>query len=74
MIIQWKSALNVRHCLTFGANKTMQKLNLITAALSGGGLALLIIGAVENVFTSGECLIGGVACALALIYSLSGEA
>ena len=51
----------------------MQKLNLITAALSGGGLALLLIGAVENVFNTGECMLGGLACALALCYSISGE-
>lgn len=52
----------------------MQKLNLITAALSGGGLALLFIGAVENVFNPGECILGGAVCALALCYSISGEA
>jgi len=51
----------------------MQKLNLITAGLSGGGLALLLIGAVENVFNSGECLIGGAACALAFIASITLE-
>lgn len=51
----------------------MQKLNLITAALSGAGLGLLFIGAVENVFNSGECLIGGLACALALIASITLE-
>ena len=52
----------------------MQKLNLITAALSGGGLALLIIGAVENIFTSGECLIGGAVCCAAFVYSIYAEA
>ena len=51
----------------------MQKLNLITAGLSGAGLALLLIGAVENVFNSGECLVGGAVCAMALIYSISAE-
>lgn len=51
----------------------MQKLNLITAALSGGGLALLLIGAVENVFTSGECMLGGVACFAALMFSIYAE-
>lgn len=51
----------------------MTKLNLITAALSGAGLALLIIGSVENVFTSGECMLGVAVCALALCFSLSGE-
>lgn len=51
----------------------MQKLNLITAALSGGALALLLIGAVENVFNPGECLIGGAACFAALMFSLSAE-
>ena len=51
----------------------MQKLNLITAGLSGAGLALLLIGAVENVFNSGECLIGGAVCALALIVSITWE-
>lgn len=51
----------------------MQKLNLITAAVSGAGLALLLIGAVENVFNSGECLIGGLACAAALIASITLE-
>ena len=51
----------------------MQKLNLLTAAIAGGGLALLLIGAVENVFNPGECIIGGAACALALIYSISAE-
>jgi hypothetical protein len=51
----------------------MQKLNLITAAISGAGLALLLIGAVENVFNSGECLIGGAVCAMALIISITWE-
>jgi hypothetical protein len=51
----------------------MTKLNLITAAIAGGGLALLLIGAVENVFNSGECLIGGVVCFAALMFSISAE-
>ena len=51
----------------------MQKLNLITAAISGAGLALLLIGAVENVFNPGECILGGLACALALIASITLE-
>ncbi len=51
----------------------MTKLNLITAALSGGGLALLIIGAVENIFTSGECLIGGAVCFAALMAAIYSE-
>jgi len=51
----------------------MTKLNLITAALSGGGLALLLIGAAENIFTSGECLIGGAVCFAALMFSLNRE-
>jgi hypothetical protein len=49
----------------------MQKLNLITAAISGAGLALLFIGAVENIFNPGECILGGAVCALALCYSIS---
>lgn len=51
----------------------MKKLDLIIAALSGGGLALLIIGAVENVFNPGECLIGGAVCFAALMFSLNRE-
>ena len=51
----------------------MQKLNLITAALSGGGLALLLIGAVENVFNPGECILGGAVCFVALMFSLNRE-
>lgn len=51
----------------------MTKFNLITAALSGGGLALLIIGAVENVFNTGECMLGGAVCFAALMFSLNRE-
>jgi hypothetical protein len=51
----------------------MTKLNLITAALSGAALALLFIGAVENVFNPGECILGGAVCALALMFSLNRE-
>ena len=61
------------HKIKFYKGLKMQKLNLITAGLSGGGLALLLIGAVENVFNSGECLIGGAACALAFIASITLE-
>jgi len=56
--------------LTKGKIK-MQKLNLITAALSGGGLALLLIGAVENVFNPGECILGGAVCCAAFVYSIA---
>lgn len=52
----------------------MQKLNLLTAALSGGGLALLLIGAVENVFNPGECMLGGAVCFAALMFSIYAEA
>lgn len=51
----------------------MQKLNLLIAALSGGALALLLIGAVENVFNPGECLIGGAVCFAALMFSIYAE-
>jgi len=51
----------------------MTKLNLIIAALSGAALALLFIGAVENVFTSGECMLGGAVCFAALMFSLNRE-
>jgi hypothetical protein len=51
----------------------MTKLNLIAAALSGAGLALLIIGAVENIFNPGEYLIGGAVCFAALMFSLNRE-
>ena len=51
----------------------MQKLDLIIAALSGAALALLFIGAAENVFTSGECLIGGAVCFAALMFTLNRE-
>jgi hypothetical protein len=51
----------------------MQKTNLITAALSGGGLALLLIGAAENVFNLTEVLIGGAVCCAAFVYSISSE-
>lgn len=51
----------------------MQKLNLITAAIAGGGLALLLIGAVENVFNPGECLVGGAVCFAALMFSIYAE-
>jgi len=51
----------------------MQKSNLIIAALSGAGLALLIVGSVENVFTSGECMLGGAVCFAALMFSLNQE-
>lgn len=57
--------------INFYRGNKMQKLNLITAALSGGGLAILIIGAVENIFTSGECLIGGAVCCAAFVYSIT---
>lgn len=49
----------------------MQKLNLITAALSGAGLALLLIGAVENVFNLAEFLVGGAFCCAAFVYSIA---
>lgn len=51
----------------------MQKLNLILAGLSGAGLALLFIGAAENVFTIGECIVGGAACYLAGMVALFWE-
>lgn len=49
----------------------MQKLNLITAALSGVGLALLLIGAVQNVFNLAEFLVGGAFCCAAFVYSIT---
>ncbi len=51
----------------------MINFNIVIAALSGAGLALLIVGSVENVFTSGECLIGGAVCFAALMFSLNRE-
>ena len=51
----------------------MQKLDLIIAALSGAALALLLIGAVENVFNPGECMLGGAVCFAALMFSLNRE-
>lgn len=51
----------------------MQKLNLITAAIAGGGLALLLIGAVENVFNPGECILGGAVCFAALMAAIYSE-
>jgi hypothetical protein len=49
----------------------MQKTNLITAALSGAALALLFIGAAENIFNLTEVLIGGAVCCAAFVYSIS---
>jgi hypothetical protein len=49
----------------------MQKINLLTAALSGAGLALLLIGAVENVFNLAEFLISGAFCCASFIYSIT---
>jgi len=49
----------------------MQKLDLITAALSGAGLALLFIGAAENIFNLTEVLIGGAICCAAFVYSIA---
>jgi hypothetical protein len=49
----------------------MTKLNLITAALSGGGLALLFIGSAENIFNLTEVLIGGAVCCAAFVYSIT---
>jgi hypothetical protein len=51
----------------------MTKLNLITAALSGAALALLFIGAAENIFNLTEVLIGGAVCFAALMFSLNRE-
>jgi ABC-type uncharacterized transport system permease subunit len=51
----------------------MQKLNLLTAALSGGALALLLIGAVENVFNTAEIIAGTAVCLLAFILSITWE-
>ena len=48
----------------------MQKLNLLTAALSGAAFGLLFIGTVENVFNPGECLVGGAVCFAALMFSI----
>ena len=64
---------NSGHKINIYRGNKMQKLDLIIAALSGGGLALLIIGAVENIFTSSECLIGGAVCFAALMFSLNRE-
>jgi hypothetical protein len=49
----------------------MQKSNLIIAALSGAGLALLLIGAAENIFNLTEVLIGGAVCCAAFVYSIA---
>jgi len=49
----------------------MKKLNLILAALSGAGLALLFISAAENVFNLTEVLIGGAVCCAAFVYSIA---
>jgi hypothetical protein len=49
----------------------MTKLNLITAALSGAALALLFIGAAENIFNLTEVLIAGAVCCAAFVYSIT---
>jgi hypothetical protein len=68
------NGLNIARLLTLKAKANkMQKLNLITAALAGIGLGLLFIGAAENVFTSGECMLGGLTCALSFIVSITWE-
>jgi hypothetical protein len=49
----------------------MQKLNLITAILAGAGIGVLCIGAAENIFNPSECVVGGIACALSFIVSIT---
>jgi hypothetical protein len=51
--------------------KTMQKTNLIIAALSGAALALLFIGAAENIFNLTEVLLAGGVCCAAFVYSIT---
>jgi hypothetical protein len=49
----------------------MQKLDLIIAALSGAALALLFIGAAENIFNLTEVLLAGAVCCAAFVYSIT---
>jgi hypothetical protein len=49
----------------------MTKLDLIIAGLSGAALALLSIGAAENIFNLTEVLIGGAVCCAAFVYSIA---
>ena len=49
----------------------MKKLDLIIAALSGAALALLFIGAAENIFNLTEVLIAGAVCCAVFVYSIT---
>jgi hypothetical protein len=49
----------------------MINFNIVIAALSGAGLALLFIGAAENIFNLTEVLIGGAICCAAFVYSIA---
>ena len=59
------------HKTKFYRGNKMQKTNLIIAALSGAALALLFIGAAENIFNLTEVLLAGAVCCAAFVYSIT---
>lgn len=62
---------NSGHKINIYRGNKMQKLDLIIAALSGAALALLFIGAAENIFNLTEVLFAGAVCCAAFVYSIT---